>query len=437
MGHYTELTIGDIALSWKYQIPTFLTFLFTENELVIEHCHRQPDSDDDEDEMCDAWRETAGYRTSVAAAKSVLDGHGYTVEFLAGIYDTFRPDLHEWVRTTAREDYNWDDQCENDEEVEKRIEEYLAASVGSALDDLKAFTAFLREAIAKDLQMEPFLDREGTKAELADFESLQTLLLGTICRLPAAVLRTAALFDEGYMLDYPEVVGLIYVRLMLDATPDEAIVELNLHDIVDDEDEVRSMHTDLASELLKKLDVYQRMFRVLSSRETDVRDLYARTQIRNALAELDGPVSGKSKGDVLEDLMRAAFSIKPDLQVVQSNYLTGDEEIDLIVKNNVARPFWQNLGSSLIFVECKNWSTTVGAGEVRNFEVKLQNHAPLVRIGVLVAPNGFTREAASATKRASRGSYILTLVDRTALERLAQEGNSVIDWLEDLLCRPI
>ena len=285
--------------------------------------------------------------------------------------------------------------------------------------------------------MEPFLERKRTKAELADFDSLQMLLLGTVGRLPAAVLRTASLFDESYMLDYPEVVGLIYVRLMLDATPDEAVVELDLHDIVDDVDEVRSMHTDLASELLKKLDVYQRMFRVLSDRETDVRDLYARTQVRNALVELDGPESGKGKGDVLEDLMSAAFSMKPELQVVQSNYMTGDEEIDLIVKNNVARPFWQSLGSSLIFVECKNWSTAVGAGEVRNFEIKLQNHAPLVRIGILVAPNGFTREAASEAKRASRDSYILTLVDRTALERLAHEGASVIDWLEDLLCKPI
>ena len=144
--------------------------------------------------------------------------------------------------------------------------------------------------------MEPFLERKRTKAELADFDSLQMLLLGTVGRLPAAVLRTASLFDESYMLDYPEVVGLIYVRLMLDATPDEAVVELDLHDIVDDVDEVRSMHTDLASELLKKLDVYQRMFRVLSDRETDVRDLYARTQVRNALVELDGPESGKGKG---------------------------------------------------------------------------------------------------------------------------------------------
>ena len=94
--------------------------------------------------------------------------------------------------------------------------------------------------------------------------------------------------------------------------------------------------------------------------------------------------------------MAALFSISPQLQVVQRTYSTGDEEIDLIVKNNVSRPFWQSLASPLIFVECKNWIARVGAPEVRNFEGKLQNHTPMTRVGMLVAPGGFTSEAVAA-----------------------------------------
>ncbi|MCA2230306.1 hypothetical protein [Nonomuraea aurantiaca] len=65
--------------------------------------------------------------------------------------------------------------------------------------------------------------------------------------MSAAVLRLAALFSEGYRWDYPEVVTLVYLRLILDVTPDDAIVELDLSDMTSDEAEVRSLHTDLAT----------------------------------------------------------------------------------------------------------------------------------------------------------------------------------------------
>jgi restriction endonuclease Mrr len=145
----------------------------------------------------------------------------------------------------------------------------------------------------------------------------------------------------------------------------------------------------------------------------------------------------QAKGEALEQLMSAVFSIKPQLQVVQRTYSTGDEEIDLVVKNNVSRPFWQGLASPLIFVECKNWLARVGAPEVRNFEGKLQNHTPMTRVGILVAPGGFTSEAVNAIKRASRDPHMIALVTREDLDQLAHGATSVLDWLEQLLCKPV
>lgn len=52
-----------------------------------------------------------------------------------------------------------------------------------------------------------------------------------------------------------------------------------------------------------------------------------------------GSTNPQAKGEVLEPLMAAVFSIKPHLQVIARNFSTGDEEIDVILKNNVARPF--------------------------------------------------------------------------------------------------
>ena len=187
--------------------------------------------------------------------------------------------------------------------------------------------------------------------------------------------------------------------------------------MIETEAEIRSMHTDLAYSLLQKVDVYERVFRALSSREEHVQDRYARTQVRQALVTLGDATGAQAKGEALEALMAAAFSIKPQLQVVDRRYSTGDEEIDLLVKNNVARPFWQGLASPLIFVECKNWVAPVGALEIRNFEIKLQNHAPMARVGILVASGGFTSEAFNAIKRSSRDPYTLALATGARSQR--------------------
>ena len=157
------------------------------------------------------------------------------------------------------------------------MRKHTAASSDAPLDDLTAFTDFLRKAIKTDLQMEPFLEdvslgqagqqmpareylRLRGRGNLADFESLQMLVIDRADRVPANVLRPLLLFDEGYVSIYPEVISLLYTRLVLDATPDDAAVELDVRQVVDTEGAVRALHVDLAYELLHKVDVYQRIF---------------------------------------------------------------------------------------------------------------------------------------------------------------------------------
>ena len=458
MGSYSQLAIGEIVFTWKYHVPTFLTFLFSEDDFFIEREEIVLDSADDEPPPEEPYVEKAGYRTSVAKAKAVLDEYGYTVPFFADIYDSFRSALNAHVEEILHDELGQRlGPDPTDQELHARVDAHLSAAPNSASGDLDAFTTFLRQAISTDLRMEPFLedlvfdqgpgkpplrvpvkeDVRYRRTDLADFETLHMLILNRADRVPANVLRPMMLFSENYIFEYPEVLSLLYTRLVLDAVPDNALVELDVSDVLETEEEIRSMHTDLAHELLHKVDVYERVFRALSAREEYVQDRYARAQVRNQLATLRQSTGAQAKGEALEALMAAAFSISPQLEVVQRNYSTNDEEIDLIVKNNVARPFWQGLGSPLCFVECKNWTAPVGAGEIRNFEVKLQNHAPLARVGILVAPGGFTAEAFTTVKRSSRDPYTLALVTRDDLDGLAHGGESVLDWLERLLYRPI
>jgi Restriction endonuclease/HEPN/Toprim N-terminal domain 1 len=450
MGSYSQLTIGKLVFEWKYHVPTFLTFLFQESDFFSEPEELDPDNDE--------YYDRAGYRTTVAAAKEALDRYGYTVEFFAEIYESFRPDLDAALREELDDEFGGAADGElTDEQVHAKVAAHLAKGSGSGLDDLRAFTAFLREAIEKDLQMEPLLDdyvyergaglppgRHPVKefsryraTDLADFESLQVILLNRTTRLPPGVVRAAMLFEESWLYYFPEVVSLIYTRLVLDAVTDDAIVELDMAQVVDREEALRSMHSSLALDLLLKVDVYQRVFRALSDREEHVQDRFARTTAANALATLRRAEGSQAKGEALEELMAAVFSISPQLQVVERKYSTGDEEIDLVVKNNVDRPFWQGLGSPLLFVECKNWAKPVGAPEIRNFEGKLQNHAPLARVGILVAPGGFTSEVSNAIRRSSRDQYTLALVRGEDLIGLTRGSRSVLDWLEALLCRPL
>ena len=469
MSDWSRLTIGEVIFSWRYEVPSFLTFVFQEDDLFIkrEEIPPEPGEEDREYDPDELMIEEAGFRTTVAKAKAVLDRYGYTRSFFAEVYASFRDGLDEAAKEILVDELGALDPEATLEGIEDKVRRHLSTSSSTPLGDLDAFTEFLRTGIAADFKVEPFTEdvqlavqgeiavapsMERTKLPtkiaatkyiryrrslLAEFESLQSLLIQRAHRVPANVLRPFILFDEGYLAAFPEVISLLYTRLVLDATSDDGLVELDVHEVVETEAQLRSLHGDLAYELLHKVEVYERVFRALSSREEDVQDRYARSQVRNALTSLDDSEDAQGKGEALEALMAAAFSLRPQLEVVESRYSTGDEEIDLIVKNNVNRPFWHGLVSPLIFAECKNWADPVGAPEVRNFEVKLQNHAPLAKVGVLIAPGGFTREVPNAIKRGSRDDYSIFLVDRADLERLAQGAETVLDWLERLLSRPI
>jgi restriction endonuclease Mrr len=135
--------------------------------------------------------------------------------------------------------------------------------------------------------------------------------------------------------------------------------------------------------------------------------------------------------------MRVIISAPPGLEVSSTRYSTGGEEIDLVLKNNVDRPFWSALDSPLIFVECKNWSSSVGAAELRDFEMKLLNHGPLARVGFFVAPGGFTEGARTELRRGGRSDHTVVLIDGDALNQYVDSGMPTVEWLERLIAQVV
>jgi hypothetical protein len=108
--------------------------------------------------------------------------------------------------------------------------------------------------------------------------------------------------------------------------------------------------------------------------------------VRGFFQEVREAESADDKGQALERLVRAIFVQVPGLTFRGSNVIVGfkSHEIDIgfrvvAVEGGLpeAVPF--------LLVECKNWASSVGLNEVRDFRMKLSDSH--LRFGVLVAAN--------------------------------------------------
>lgn len=445
MGHYSNLKIDRLEFSWKYHIPTFLTFLFDSDDFFIVM------SDDDPD---DQYIAEVGYRTTCGQSLAQLEKFGYDLSFFGEVYSQFRPELDRYLQEMVIEELA--SECDDDSTPEDEFRQYLERHPAvSPADELRDFAKFLAALYTTDFKSPPYdqpvelemsdgrtyriepdeyLTRHG-RSVFVDYESLQMYMLNRYTAFPPWVVMIAGLFDEGYVMDYPEIMSLMFVRLALEGVDHESEIKLDLADILETEEEARSVHSELAQSLVEKVTLYNRVFKVLFEREEDVRTAYVKTQCRELLEEAACVETAHLKGRALERLMEVLFTAVDVLEVAGKNVSTDDEEIDLVVKNNISRPFWSALGSPLLFVECKNWSGPSGPKELRDFEVKLQNHGSLTKLGIFVSLNGFTSGVDEELKRLGRGSYHVVTLSGDDLREFAGSSVGFYDWLESKVAR--
>lgn len=91
------------------------------------------------------------------------------------------------------------------------------------------------------------------------------------------------------------------------------------------------------------------------------------------------------KGKLLEQVMKAIFESVPGLKITGSRIDDGIEEIDIQIRNYNHEHVWAEF-EGMIFVECKNWSKSVGSKEIDNFKGKLERNG--IHAGILVATMG-------------------------------------------------
>jgi hypothetical protein len=435
MGSYSVLKVGRVGLAWKYQIPTIATFLFGQTDYYYRRPRREGR------DGADTGEATVGYGSTAAAVRRRLDEFGFTLAFWGGVCDELLDEIDEiqveHVAMALAESEGTG--VAATKELEAKAHAHLARPASrSAADDIAAFIELLRDGIA--MADGPPGARKATRFErvgdeiFIDPSELAFSVGSDPLQVDAGVLRITPLIEHR-IEDYPEVAELFLIRCLVDAVDGDAEVDLDLSDFDDEGEDFSNQPAELAEELLRKLQVYSRVFSILSENEPDVRRRAARGRARQLMQQLDTASTADAKGRVLEDLMAVVFQSHPDLLVSQRRLRLGDQEIDMVVDNHVDHGLWAKLESPLFLAECKNWGSSVGTPEIRDFETKVRDHQPHARLGILVSVGGFTREARTALARASREPYQLVLVARSDLEELIDTGFEVLPWLEGLITR--
>ena len=426
VGSYSVLTIGRVQLQWKYRIPPFLSFLFEDEDFYSDLPEKLEVSWEDASE--DAHR--VGYRTTAGAAQERLDDLGFTLPFFASTYQLLDDEIDDWVLYVVGERLAEEaDYPENREAIDDLAREHVRSFPrGTPLDDIHKFIGFIRDVLDDDAH--PAVIKLGPEIAL-NLEDFSYQIDQSTLRLDPGVLRIGQLVSESSFEDYPEVVWLLLLRLLLEVTPQTDEVHLDLWDLWEGQD-FSNQPAELAEELSRKVRIYNHVFAVLSKNEADIRWRATRSKIRSILGDLPLVTDHDSKGRLLEGLVATIFESHPDFVVAERRYNVGDQEIDLVIQNHLREGFWRSLESPLILVECKNWDRPVGPKEIRDFETKVRDHQPHARIAFFVAPGGFTRFVDDALLRASREPYQLVLVRMSDIEDLVVSRQNVVDWLAGL-----
>jgi DNA-binding response OmpR family regulator len=123
------------------------------------------------------------------------------------------------------------------------------------------------------------------------------------------------------------------------------------------------------------------------------------------------------KGERLEMVMLLVFRSIPGFEHAQVRKQNDLEEIDVVVQNSSADPFWQREGS-YVLVECKNWSSCVGVPELKLFRQKIEDRFGRSALGFMIAMGGYaeTTKIEEWTRRA--GNSLVVLLTREDLDAL-------------------
>jgi hypothetical protein len=442
MGHYSILKVGKEELAWKYDIPSYLSFLFDQKDFFKNVTKGESEEEDTFEEI--------GFQTTCKKALEKLNGLGFDWPMISEVYSYFYPQLSDSIDFDIQEEIRERFKIDEDSKLELKVKaHYRKFPTLTREQELKDFVNFYlplldatngkRKSIIKSVdgrsyKLAPDKDIYGANIALQD---LGDFLHGKCLDLPPWVLVIGHLFDYEIMQEFSEVISVVQIKILLEAHNPNAVVKLDLADMIDAEEETADFHIDSANRLIEKINLYNKFFTAILNEEKTLQDIYLKQKLGSLIDSLGKlkKTDAYIKGKILEDLMEIIFSSIKGLEIIDKRMSNGDEEIDLTIKNNIDKTFWSSLSSPCFFVECKNWSTKINSKEIRDFETKMRNHKRLVKVGFFISYNGFTKEAIIELKRASRDEYHVVTIDGNDIKNLASSKIDTLAWLEMLVTK--
>lgn len=150
-----------------------------------------------------------------------------------------------------------------------------------------------------------------------------------------------------------------------------------------------------------------------------------------------GEGTAQRRGHRLEALLAFLFSQVRDLKVVERNYRTETEEIDLVLQvDNFSPRVWQRPGVPFILVEAKNRADKASQQVMSVLLTKLQTKRGTSQFAFLVSLAGFTEDAKLQELRYSTQDICVVMIDRAELESLI-ESQDLDGALESLVRRAL
>ena len=150
------------------------------------------------------------------------------------------------------------------------------------------------------------------------------------------------------------------------------------------------------------------------------------TRIASKYQEMLRGGGTRQKGKALEELLAAVFAGIPGFAVSERNYHTATEEIDLVLRNASADPFWREMGS-LVLIEAKHWqSQRVGKNEYVQFYRKLENRGGHCTLGFLICTERFAETFQQESLRDSKFPLRVVPIDGEGLRRSVEAEDRAV-----------
>lgn len=142
----------------------------------------------------------------------------------------------------------------------------------------------------------------------------------------------------------------------------------------------------------------------------------------------------QTKWKQFEDFLKKLFNAIDGFEVTEIKQVE-DEQIDLVIKNNINKPFWLNLRTPVILWEAKNWSTKTPVKEIAILDSKLWGHNNFSRIGFFISMNWFTNVTGLKLERLWATEKIIVKITWDDIETLLKDELHPIDWIEWLVMK--